>query len=69
MSKPKNPAAVEMGKLSRKNPSEAQKAASRLNGQKGGRPPQDKPKALPAPSKRQQKATSKNSTTPDKTTP
>ena len=43
--KPKNPAAVALGKLSRLNPTEAQKAASRKNGllgaahgKKGGRP-------------------------------
>ena len=48
--KPKNPAAVALGKLSRINPTEAQKAASRANGllgaahgAKGGRPRKDNP--------------------------
>lgn len=34
----KNQAASELAKLSRVNPTEAQKAASRANGKKGGRP-------------------------------
>lgn len=34
---PKNPAAVALGSLGGKSTSEAKKAASRLNGKKGGR--------------------------------
>lgn len=38
MTKEKNPAAVELGKLGGKKTSEAKKTAARENGKKGGKP-------------------------------